>query len=132
MVARIYVAAPYEDAMAVRDVHALLRRLGFDCTSSWAENARGPEDLTSLSFEAIRSLAEQNDADVMAADLVLVRARLGAGGEMFAEARWAIEKGKRVFWVGRKRILSAYRLGVVLFDDIDDALAALVATRGAA
>ena len=120
----VYVAAAYEDASYVRMVGGHLRRLGLTTTSSWSEQARGPEDLTQMMPEAIRHIAGTNDADLRAADVCLVMARRGAGGEMFAEARLAVEWGKSVYWVGR-RILSSYRSGVTICDDLDAAVLAI-------
>jgi hypothetical protein len=120
----VYIAAPYEDASYVRMVSGHLRRLGLTTTSSWSEQARGPEDLTQMMPAVIRTVAHQNDDDLRAADVCLVMARRGAGGEMFAEARLALEWGKPVYWVGR-RILSAYRSGVTICDDLDAAVLAI-------
>src|SRR5205085_2010907 len=72
----------------------------------------------------LRRHIERNDADLRSSDIVLVVARDGVGGEMFAEASMAIAIGKTVLWCGR-RILSAFRPGVVLVDDVDSAFAIL-------
>ncbi len=122
MGAAIYVAAPYEDAGYVREhVHERLRALGFEPTSRWAETARGPEDFARFSADELRVIAEGNDLDVAGSKAVLVLARAGAGGEMFAEARLALAMGIPCIWVGR-RTLSAWRLGVVRAADLDEAL----------
>ena len=116
----VYVAAPYADAAVARNVHELLRLHGLDVTSRWAEAARGLEPC--LGEAAMRDRAAANDRDVLRADAMLVLSRDGAGGEMFAEARLAIERGKPIFWVGRP-ILSAYRLGVVRCATVGEAIA---------
>lgn len=121
---KVYVAAPYADAERVRDVHDYLRHQGHSPTSRWAEAATDAEDFSKFRPEELSDFAAQNDGDVRAADAVLVLARSGAGGEMFAEARIAIEWGKRVLWVGR-RTLSAWRPGVERFDSVPDAIQAL-------
>lgn len=122
---RIYVAAPYEDAAHVRGLHERLRSLGLEPTSHWAENAAGPENFASFTPMQLRAIAESNDTDVISSTAVLVLARAGAGGEMFAEARLALFLAKPVYWVGR-RTLSSWREGVVRCEDLDDALARLV------
>lgn len=122
---RIYVAAPYEDAGHVRDLHKRLRSLGFEPSSRWAESSRGPEDFTKYTPLQLRAIAEGNDQDVFDSDVMIVLARAGAGGEMFAEARVALGFGIPVVWVGR-RTLSAWRLGVHRVTDIDDGIAKII------
>lgn len=117
----VYVCAPYADGAVVRTmVHPALRERGFLPTSSWADEAFGPEDFARFSPSALRSACARNDADLRGSDIVLVLARHGAGSEMFAEARIASEWGKPLVWVGR-RTLSAWRSGVVLVESLDDA-----------
>ena len=123
-----YVAAPYIDAGRVLDVHERLVDLGIQPTSTWARTADGPEDLSRVTEDGLRLIARANDSDLRGSHVVLVLARDGAGGEMFAEARIALEWGRPVVWVGR-RILSAYRDGVVRVEDIDDALVVLARIR---
>lgn len=125
MSARIYVAAPYEDAAFVRQVHTRLRERKFTPTSSWAETAKGADVLTP---EIAQTAITVNDADLRSSDAVFVIARPGAGGEMFCEIAAALMHGIRVFWVGRK-VLSAYRDGVVWCGDyVPEALDTLEAT----
>lgn len=124
----VYVAAPFEDAGIVRMVHERFASLGLTPTAKWADHADGKEDFARFEPARLRAFAHQNDKDLRDSDVVLVIARAGAGGEMFAEARLAIEWGKAVVWVGR-RILSAWRHGVVSADSIDDAVDLLVAMR---
>lgn len=123
-----YVAAPYADAAFVRVVHDHLLAVAITPTSSWATTARGPEDFSRFSPPELRRVAAQNDADLRGSDVCLVIARDGAGGEMFAEARVALEWGKPIVWTGR-RTLSAWRSGVVLAEDLDAAILLLVAMR---
>ncbi|WP_394849821.1 hypothetical protein LZC95_20485 [Pendulispora brunnea] len=118
---RVYVAAPYEDAALVREVHERLRLHRAHATSEWARNARGADDLASLPRERRRALALANDFAVSTSDAVMVLARPGAGGEMFCEARLAIACHVPVFWVGRE-ILSTSREGVSVCEDVNDAL----------
>lgn len=121
----VYVAAPYADAPLVREVHQLLSDAGITPTSTWAKDATpGPENQSAFTPEQLRAFAENNDADVLRADAVLVLAREGAGGEMFAEVARAQLWGKAVFWVGR-RTLSAWRAGVQQCWSVGDALVAL-------
>ena len=122
---RVYVAAPYGDGHRVRRTHALLRYLRLEPTSSWAETADGPEDLGAIPVEKIRALAAKNDEELLNSDAVLVLARVGAGHEMCAEARLAIDRGIAVVWVGEPRCLSACRNGVDRVDDMTEAFARL-------
>jgi len=122
----VYVASWFENAPVVGEVHERLLSVGLRPTSSWITVANGAaEDFALFTPERLRELAEQNDRDVGAADALLVLAARGRGGEMFAEVRLALIWQKPVYWVGR-RILSAYRHGVVLCEDIDDALALML------
>lgn len=118
----VYVAAPFVDSPLVREVHERLVLIGARPTSSWAEQAQGPEDFTITVVDVLRDAAAANDRDLRASDVCLVLAREGVGGEMFAESRMAIAWQKAVVWVGR-RTLSAWRRGVVRADDLDDAIA---------
>ncbi|WP_394825007.1 hypothetical protein [Pendulispora albinea] len=122
----IYVAAPYEDALLVREVHARLRACGCIYTSTWAENARGAENFALSTVDELREITRLNDDGIDMSDAMLVIARPGAGGEMFAEVRYALERQIPVYWVGR-RILSTFRPGVTLCESIDDAVARVTA-----
>lgn len=124
----VYVAAPFSDAGVVRVVHDRLGTLGIVPTSRWVDQASGAEDFARFEPSRLRAIAAQNDADLRGSDALLVLARAGAGGEMFAEARVGLDWGKAVVWVGR-RILSAWRSGVVLVEDVDDAFPVLSAMR---
>jgi len=119
---RCYVAAPFGDAPFVREVHACLRLLGIEPTSSWAEHADGsPEQLDDMPIAEVRALAERNDHALATSDVVLVLPREGAGREMYAEARLAIAIGLPVVWVAGPRPLSAYREGVVRVETLAEA-----------
>jgi hypothetical protein len=119
---RVYVAAPYADAPRVRAVHDELRNAGFEPTSRWADAANGPETLDVLPLSDVRAIARANDDDLQRAHFLLVLARDGAGGEMFAETRLALDSGIPVVWVGSRRPLTAYREGVVRVGDVNEAL----------
>jgi len=122
---RCYVAAPYLDGTLVREqVHPRLAALGIEPTSSWCADAIGAEDFAAYGAGQLRAIAATNDADLARADVVLVIAREGAGGEMFAEARLALVMRKPVVWTGRL-ILSAWRRGVVRVDSVAAALRVL-------
>lgn len=124
----VYVAAPYADAAFVREaIHPALRARGLTCASLWAESARGPEDFAALTPVALADAARWNDRDVINADVLLVLARDGAGGEMFGEARYALALGIPVVWHGR-RTLSAWRPGVHRVDEGADYSAAVELT----
>jgi len=122
---RVYVTAPYEDARAVRRIHSLLRYLRLEPTSSWVDEATAPEALDALPVEELRRRAQRNDDDLESSSAILVLPRHGAGREMFAEARVAIDRHIPVVWVGGPRSLSAYRDGVVRVEDLMEGLAHL-------
>jgi hypothetical protein len=110
---RVYLAAPFVDAAAVRDLDGELDALGIDVTSTWAHAASGPEALGAMPVDEVRRIALANDRELLAAHLVVALARDGAGAEMFAEVRLALAHRIPVLWVGTRRPLSAYRDGVL-------------------
>lgn len=113
----------------VRDrVHGRLVAVGFEPSSRWVDGAVSAEDFGRYTPEELRRFAAQNDRDVCSSHVVLVLARPGAGGEMFGEARLALEWGLAVVWVGR-RTLSAWRRGVVRVDNLDQAIGVLARMR---
>jgi len=118
----VYIAAPFADAALVRAIEPRLLPLGAESHSGWAQHANGPEQLDSMPLQSIQNIAAANDRDLMSAFAVLVLSRDGAGGEMFAEARLALEYGIPVVWVGARRPLTAYRPGVVRVDTLEEAL----------
>ena len=123
MTFRIYVAAPYGDAPLVRGVHALLRSLGLEPTSTWAEESDDcAEELAAMSIRVVRRLAQRNDDDLASSEAVLVLPREGAGREMYAEARLAIAFRIPVVWVGTPVCLTAFREGVSRVPSLQDAL----------
>lgn len=124
----VYVAGPYGDAAFVRVIHEKLRALDMVPTSRWAESAAGPEDFSVMTEASLRKTAAENDADLRGSDVCLVVSRAGAGGEMFAESRIALEWGKPLVWVGR-RTLSAWRSGVVRVEGLSEGLAELAAMK---
>ncbi len=123
---RVYVASWYENAEAVRDVHATLAEHGIEATSGWAYKVSGVENHSSRPPEAWRADAEANDADVARSDAILAIATPGKGAEMFAEIARGQVLGQPVVWVGR-RSLSSWRNGVTHVDDVAAAVAVLVA-----
>lgn len=120
----VYVAAPFQDSAMVLMIHERLRAFGAVPTSRWAESAAVVEDFARFTPQELRDLATKNDVDLSEADALFVLARTGAGGEMFAKARVALEWNKPVVWFGR-RTLSAWRSGVVRVDGIEEGLAVL-------
>ena len=118
----VYVAAPYADAPAVRALHEKLRSAGLQPVSRWAVGADGPEALEELPVSSVRAIAGQNDRDLLSAHFMIALARDGAGGEMFAEARLAIDTGIPIVWVGKRRPLTAYREGVARLRTTDEAI----------
>ena len=95
-------------------------------TSSFAI---GAEDFAKFTPSVLQAIAEANDADVAAANLVIVLARPGAGGEMFAECRYALTMRKPVYWTGRLT-LSAWREGVTRFGSLEELLASVETLAG--
>jgi hypothetical protein len=127
---RVYFCSPYADAAHVRRLHRIAHARGLLPVSSWAETVSdGPERLESLPRRSVRALAERNDADLLSAHVLVVLAREGAGGEMFAEARLALAHGAPIVWVGTRRPLTAYREGVVRFQGVTAAFAFLSVFR---
>jgi hypothetical protein len=118
----IYIAAPFTDAALVRDIEPRFLPIGAESHSTWAQAANGPERLESMPLEMIQHIAAANDRDLLSAFAVIVLSRDGAGGEMFAEARLALEYGIPVVWVGRRRPLTAYRPGVVRVHTVEEAV----------
>jgi hypothetical protein len=118
----VYVAAPFQDAANVRGViDRALRDRGLSPSSTWADRA----GVVDVEGDAALEVARENDLELRASDVVLVLARPGVGGEMFAEARLALEWGKPLVWFGR-RSLSAWRSGVVRAESFEEALDCLV------
>lgn len=121
---RVYLAAPMPDKMLVRELHDRLAREDMVPTSSWAMSDSTSNDFDAFTPTELRRHIQKNDSDLRGSDIVLVLARDGVGGEMFAEAALAIQMGKTVLWCGR-RILSSFRPGVVLVEDLESAFAIL-------
>lgn len=70
---RIYIIAAYSAAPRVRALHARLRDLGHEPTSSWAEHAHGPEPIGGYSesgaiLEANTAALESSDGAIILAD----------------------------------------------------------------
>jgi hypothetical protein len=128
---RVYVAAPYPDAPQVRAIHEDLRAGGLAPTSVWAEEADGPEDLLAMPLEEIRRRAERNDRALAASDVVVVLPRVGAGREMYGEARLAVALGVPVVWVGSPVCLTTFREGVTRVDSLGQATALLLSLAAA-
>ena len=97
---RCYVIAAYSHAPAVRAIHDRLRMMGIEPTSSWAEEAHGPEVLDELSDLECMAIWERNRDDLDSASVVLVLADTPMR-EGHAEAAHAMRTGCRVVWVGR-------------------------------
>jgi hypothetical protein len=119
---RVYLAAPFADAPAIRDLDTKLDEIGIDVTSSWAHSATGAEQLETMPLEEVRRVALANDRDLLAAHLLVALPRDGAGAEMFAEVRLALAHRIPVLWVGTRRPLSAYRHGVLRVPSLAEAM----------
>jgi hypothetical protein len=128
----IYFAAPYDDAPLVQRLHTRAKTMGLKPMSHWAETAHGSEQLATMPIERVRSIAWDNDVDLKSSQVVIVLAREGAGGEMFAEARLALTHEIPVIWVGDRRPLTAYRPGVIRVGGIEEAFVVLKGLSDAA
>lgn len=124
----VYVAAPYAQASFVRVIHEHLESVGVRPTATWPLHARGPEDFTQYSPDTLREALARNERDIRGSDVVLVYDPAGEGRETYAEAARALVWGRAVVWCSR-RGLSQYARGVVRAEDLDDAIAILVAMR---
>jgi len=122
----IYVAAPFERAAYVKQIHDMLTKLDFGFTSTWVEASTGGAE-PFKGEEAMRLAAESNDTCVLDADALLVLAYPGQGAEMFCEMSLALQHKKPVFYVGQRIVLSAYRSGVMRFPSLLEAVRALAA-----
>ncbi|MGZ5968079.1 MAG: hypothetical protein ACXWP4_10465, partial [Polyangiales bacterium] len=107
-----------------------LRALGIRPTSSWAEQATGPENLEEMPIELVRAIASRNDHALSVSDVIVVLPREGAGREMYGEARLAVALGIPMIWVGEPRCLTSYREGVLRVPDLESAVIELVRLRG--
>src|SRR5438132_14034832 len=123
---RVYVAAPYEDRLMVREHHEVLRASGFIPTATWCTLEYASD--ADATPDVLRTLARQNDCDLDQSEVLIVFARHGAGGEMFCEARYAVSTGLPILWIGR-HILTTYRRGVYVVHCMNDALALLEKAR---
>lgn len=123
---RVYVIAAYTAAPAVRLLHTRLRMAGHEPTSSWAEEATGPEDLTALSTAECRAIWSRNDKDMRDADVVIVLADTNTR-EGWMEAQRAVALGGvQIICIGRPTLtLRAWTDGVRIVADVDAALRAL-------
>lgn len=126
---KIYVAAPWECAPMVRDVHTILYDRGFEPTSTWCEHGSGASE-GPLNADVALAAMMANCAAIRASDAMVVIRRIATGGEMFVEFEKARRQGLPVFWVG-KPILSTFAAGVTLCDSLPDALQALEVMKGA-
>jgi len=110
---KVYVAAPYLKAEAARLVHRILEHYGFGWTSTWAEDARGPDNHAELAEADRERLRLRNQRAIEEADAVLV---LGAANmcESLVEVGYAIARAVPVVWVegGQRLPLSATCPGV--------------------
>ena len=97
---KLYVIAAYSHAPQVRAIHERLRALGIEPTSSWAEEANGPEALDGLSDDECYRIWDRNRRDLDSASVALVLADTQMR-EGYSEAAHAMRTGCRVVWVGR-------------------------------
>lgn len=125
---KVYVIGAYESSPAVRLLHTRLRMAGHEPTSSWAEEATGPEDLASLTPGECGAIWDRNDQDMIDANVVVVLADTPAR-EGFFEAQRAFDLRKRIVWVGRPVLSVRAYIGpasrLVVVENVDQALRAL-------
>lgn len=128
---RVYVAAPFGRVAEALEAHALLVSAGLTPSARWVEAASkltGKESL-SWGYEGSGRAIAENDADLATSAAVIAMAWPGEGGEMFAEVRFFTDLGRPLYWVGERKILSAYRPGVVHVGSLDEAVAKCVMQR---
>ena len=126
---KLYVIAAYSHAPQVRAIHERLRALGIEPTSSWAEEANGPEALDGLSDDECYRIWDRNRRNLDSASVALVLAD-SPTREGHAEAAHAMRTGCRVVWVGRPTLGSRADSvfgsnGPWFVATVDDALAGL-------
>lgn len=106
---KVYVAAPYRRASAVRALHTVLAILGHRATSRWAEAAT---EIEHLSDDVAEQAIAMNDHDVLTSDLLIVLGEEGLGREMWGEMRIACAMGIPVVYLGPD-FLGAHRPQVI-------------------
>ena len=121
---RVYLAAPFVDYREAHRVRAVLADSGHSCTSSWIIQAIALGGREELDERTATTALAYNDADVAGSQALLLLARAGAGGECFAELRYAQTLELPCVVLGRA-ILSAWRPGTVRVATLEGALAAL-------
>jgi hypothetical protein len=121
----VYVAGPYASAALVRVVHQKLRDHGMRPTSSWAEEATGPEDFSTMSPIKLRGILDANTRDIHDSDVILVVDHEGKGRETYAELERALNWGLSAVFVG-KPALSTWHKAVLQAQDIETAIAILL------
>jgi len=120
---RVYVGAPYGAAGRVKDVHGLLRSIGCEPTSHWAEFATSEvEILKDSSARQHRAQWHINQDCLDSSEAMLVLSEPTGGAELFAEVGRALCIGRPVLWTGPRRILSCYAPGMVVLQSVSDAL----------
>ena len=106
---RVYIAAPYRRARAVRALHTSLVVLGHTPSSRWAE---GATEVEHLSDDIAAQAIAMNDHDVLTSDLLIVLGEEGLGREMWGEMRIACAMGIPVVYLGPD-FLGAHRAQVI-------------------
>jgi hypothetical protein len=127
---KVYIAAPWECAPTVRNVHTILRDRGFEPTSSWAELPEADGTVEMLTPHSARKALAINTKAIGDSHAMLFICRKGLGGEAFVEFALARSQAIPVFWVGPRVILSTFSPGVTLCDSLPDAIAALEVMKG--
>jgi len=120
---KVYVASPFALREEVKLLHEKLRGAGIDPVAQWPY---GTEKESELTTAMARELADRNDNDIMDSHAMLVLARPGQGGEMFAEVNYALRWQSPVVWTGERVILSTFRQGVLRASSMEDAITVLV------
>jgi len=129
----VYVAGPFSSGPELRRrLPGRLAAIGAELTARWLDlaAAEGSEDFSRYTIDELRAFAEMNDADLRAADVVLLVDPEGRGRETYSEIARALLWNKPVVWCGRLT-LSAWRRGVVRVDSLDAAIGTLARMREA-
>jgi len=117
----VYVAAPFVEREAAREVASALRKAGIEVTSRWIESHL--EEGT-LSFDAARGEAEADLDDIESADaLVLVDRLYGCSTGRNFEFGYAVARGKTVVRIGDKpRHIFHHLVSVINVPTVEEAI----------
>ena len=94
---KIYLAGTFEDQKVLREPADRLWHLGHEVVSTWLQEVKKPESMTSDEFK--KKLAIKDIAEVASADLIILDNRRSSGGK---NCEWGVSLGqfqKKVLWL---------------------------------